>query len=62
MNSSLEGPVVPDDDQLKDARRSGALAAREGFPIGVCPHPAGSTLAQVWAAAYADHADETEEA
>ncbi|MEU4703361.1 hypothetical protein [Nonomuraea dietziae] len=47
---------TPTDAELADARRSGRLAATQGFPVGVCPFDPRTddekTLAQVWVAAY----------
>ncbi|MEV7011661.1 Rmf/CrpP family protein [Streptosporangium sp. NPDC051022] len=48
--------AAPSMGVLADVRRSGRLAATKGFPPGVCPHPAGSVLAQVWLQAYTDAA------
>jgi hypothetical protein len=49
---------TPSEAELADARRSGGLAGREGFPAGVCPydprHPDEEVLASVWVAAYTD--------
>uniref|UniRef100_UPI003F490F83 hypothetical protein n=1 Tax=Streptosporangium sp. CA-235898 TaxID=3240073 RepID=UPI003F490F83 len=52
MSTSDSTPAGPSDAELADARRSGRLAATRDFPPGVCRHPAGSTLAQVWMQAY----------
>lgn len=50
--------LTPTEEELADARRSGQLAAREEFPVGVCPfdprRPDQQALAQVWVAAYTD--------
>ncbi|MET8006306.1 ribosome modulation factor [Nonomuraea glycinis] len=49
---------TPSEAELADARRSGRLAGREGFPAGVCPYdprrPDEDALARVWVAAYTD--------
>ncbi|MEU8378699.1 hypothetical protein [Streptosporangium sp. NPDC048865] len=51
---SSESSTGPSTEELADARRSGQLAATKKFPPGVCRHPAGSVLAQVWMQAYTD--------
>ncbi|MER6830799.1 hypothetical protein ABT352_32735 [Streptosporangium sp. NPDC000563] len=51
MSESSSGPT---EEELVNARRSGRLAADNGFPPGVCRYPAGTPLAQVWMQAYTD--------